>query len=261
MTDDARPPVSLRQRLRDGPALVGTFSIVAAPEVVEIIGLAGFDVVVLDMEHGSYGIENVGAHILAARAGGRLAPVVRVRSNDAPVIGAVLDAGAAGVIVPHVQSAADATAAVRAARFPPEGDRGAHPWVRAVGYGATAGWQQRANDQVAVVVMVEGRDGVAALDEILATPGVDAVFIGPVDLATSLGLAGDLEHPDIVAAVADVIARARTAGVAAAVFSATVEGARRWRQAGARLITVGVDTQIALGAFRAVVAGTAGVAE
>jgi 4-hydroxy-2-oxoheptanedioate aldolase len=255
VTDHAHQHTSLRQRLREGPALVGTFSIVAAPEVIEIIALAGFDLVVLDMEHGSYGIENVGVHILAARAGGALTPVVRVRSNDPAVIGAVLDAGAAGVIVPHVQSAADASAAVRAARFPPDGERGAHPWVRAVGYGASGSWQRRANDEIAVIVMVEGREGVAALDEILATPGVDAVFIGPVDLATSLGLAGDLEHPDVVAAVADVIVRAQAAGVAAAVFSASVEGAGRWRQAGARLITVGVDTQIALAAFTAVAAG------
>ena len=246
--------VSLRQRLREGPPLIGTFSIVAAPEIVELIGLAGFDVVVLDMEHGGYEIGNLGPHILAARACG-IAPVVRVRWNEPALIGAALDAGAAGVLVPHVQSAAAAAAVVEAARFPPEGGRGAHPWVRAAGYSATEDWHTRANNDVAVIAMVEGKEGVAAVDEILATPGLDSVFLGPVDLAASLGLAGQLDHPEVVAAVRSVVDRAAAVHVAAACFSPTVEGARRWLDAGARLVTVGVDTQILLPALHALVDG------
>jgi len=245
-------PTPLRQRLREGPALIGTFSIVAAPELVELIGLAGFDVIVLDMEHGSYEIANLGTHILAARAHG-IAPIVRVRWNEPALIGAALDAGAAGVLVPHVQSAADAAAVVEAARFPPDGERGAHPWVRAAGYAASDDWHARANDEVAVIAMVEGKEGVAAIDEILATPGLDAVFLGPVDLAASLGLAGQLDHPQVVAAVRSVVERAAAAGVAAACFSPTVDGAARWLDAGAQLVTLGVDTQIILPAMRSLV--------
>ena len=148
MTRPEPSPVSLRQRLREGPPLIGTFSIVAAPELIELV-----------------------------------APVVRVRWSEPALIGAALDAGAAGVLVPHVQSARDAAAVVEAARFPPDGGRGAHPWVRAAGYAAPDDWHARANDDVAVIAMVEGKDGVAAVDEILATPGLDAVFLGPVDLA------------------------------------------------------------------------------
>jgi 4-hydroxy-2-oxoheptanedioate aldolase len=255
MTRPESPPAaSLRQRLRQGPPLIGTFSIVAAPEIIELVGLAGFDVVVLDMEHGTYEISNLGPHILAARAHS-VAPIVRVRWAEPALIGAVLDAGAAGVLVPHVQSADDAAAVVEAARFPPQGGRGAHPWVRAAGYAATDDWHARANDDVAVIAMVEGQEGVAAVDEILAVPGLDAVFLGPVDLAASLGLAGQLDHPQVVAAVRSVIERAGAVDVAAACFSPSVEGARRWVAAGARLVTVGVDTQILLPAFRSLVDG------
>src|SRR4051795_838697 len=131
------PPVSLRQRLRQGPPLIGTFSIVASPEIVELAGLAGFDVVVLDMEHGAYEIASLGPHILAARAHG-IAPIVRVRWSEPALIGAALDAGAAGVLVPHVQSARDAAAVVEAARFPPQGGRGGHPGGRGAGDAGTA---------------------------------------------------------------------------------------------------------------------------
>jgi 4-hydroxy-2-oxoheptanedioate aldolase len=248
------PRAALRQRLRAGPPLLGTFSIVAAVEIVEIVALAGFDVVVLDMEHGGYEIGNLGPHILAARARG-LAPIVRVRWNEPALIGAALDAGAAGVLVPHVQSAADARAVVTAARFPPEGNRGAHPWVRAADYAAAEDWHARANEDIAVIAMVEGREGVAAIDDILATPGLDAVFLGPVDLAASLGLAGQLDHPQVVQAVRSVIERASTAGVAAACFSPGIAGGRRWLEAGARLVTVGVDTQVLLPAYQALAEG------
>src|SRR4051794_30596116 len=254
MTRPESSAVSLRQRLREGPPLIGTFSIVAAPELIELAGLAGFDVVVLDMEHGAYEISNLGPHILAARAH-RVAPVVRVRWSEPALIGAALDSGAAGVLVPHVQSARDAAAVVEAARFPPEGGRGAHPWVRAAGYAATDDWHTRANDDVAIIAMVEGKEGVAAVDEILATPGLDAVFLGPVDLAASLGLAGQLDHPQVVAAVRSVVERAAAERVAAACFSPTVEGARRWLGAGARLGALGVGTPIVLPAFRALVDG------
>jgi|SRR5947209_520778 len=241
-----------RDRLRQGPPLLGTFSVIPSVEVVELIGLAGFDVVVLDMEHGAYELDNLGAVILAARAR-NVAPLVRVRWNEPALIGAVLDAGAAGVIVPHVQSAADASAVVAAGRFPPAGARGAHPWVRAADYDAGPDWFARANDSVALIVMVEGVEGLAAVDGILATPGIDAVFIGPVDLASSLGLGTQLDHPRVLEAVQGVVDRASAAGVVAACFSATPEGARRWFDLGVRMVMTGVDTQILLPALRAVV--------
>src|SRR3954454_25248529 len=109
MTRPESPAVSLRQRLREGPPLIGTFSIVAAPELIELAGLAGFDVVVLDMEHGAYEISNLGPHILAAPAPG-VAPLVRVRHREPALTRDALDAGAPGDLVQQVQSARDAAA-------------------------------------------------------------------------------------------------------------------------------------------------------
>ncbi len=124
---------ALRERLKSGAPLLATFSIIPSVEVVELIGLAGFDAVILDIEHGAHGSEALGTLILAAMARG-IYPVVRVRSSDPAEIAAALDAGAAGVIVPQIGSLAEAEKAVRAARFAPDGNRGANPFVRGADY-------------------------------------------------------------------------------------------------------------------------------
>jgi 4-hydroxy-2-oxoheptanedioate aldolase len=248
----AVPPHSLRRRLFDPGQLVGTFSIIPSPEIVEMTAIAGFDVVILDMEHGAFDFAQLGALILAARAWAAI-PVVRVRSNEPSLVSAALDAGAAGVIVPQISSRAASEAVVSAARFPPEGIRGANPWVRSAQYTSGGDYYVQANADVAVMVMVEGEEGVAAVDEILDTPGLDAVFLGPVDLSNALGVHGQPEHPMVVEAVEGVVARAVQRGVAVAVFAATPEAGRAWLERGVNLVAVGEDTLHVLAALRSVV--------
>lgn len=250
-------PLSLRDRLRRGPPLLATFSIIASVEVVEMIGLAGFDAVILDMEHGPYGVQALGPLILAARARG-LFPVARVRTNEASLIGAALDAGAAGVLVPQVPSADAALAAVSAARFAPEGSRGANPWVRAADFTAGPDWFSRANQDVAVMVMIEGKEGVQAVPEVLNTPTLDAVFLGPVDLSHALGVPGQTEHPLVLERVERVVAQAAERGMAVAVFAPTPKAARRWLDRGVRFVAVGVDTAHVLAGFRAAITEVGG---
>jgi 2-keto-3-deoxy-L-rhamnonate aldolase RhmA len=250
MTD---APLSLRHRLRHGPPLLAVFSIIAASEVVEMIGLAGFDAVILDTEHGPYGVQALGNLILAARARGLFA-IVRVRTNEPSLIGAVLDAGAAGVLVPQVSSADAALKVVSAARFAPDGSRGANPWVRAADFTAGPEWFSRANREVAVMVMIEGKEGVAAAPEILNTPSLDAVFLGPVDLSHALGVPGETEHPLVIEQVGRVVAGATQRGMTTAVFAPTPKAARRWLDRGAGLVAVGVDSAHVLAGLRAVVA-------
>jgi 4-hydroxy-2-oxoheptanedioate aldolase len=252
---DRRP--SLRDRLRQGPPLLATFSIIAAPEVVEMIGLAGFDAVILDMEHGPYGVQALGPLILAARARG-LFPIARVPTNEASLIGGALDAGAAGVLVPQVASAGAAGAVVSAARFAPEGSRGANPWVRAADFTAGPEWFARANAEIAVMVMIEGREGVAAVPDILETRSLDAVFLGPVDLSHALGVPGETEHPLVLERVEQVIAQAAKRGAAVAVFAPTPRAARRWLDRGAGFVALGVDTAHVLAGFRSVLAEVRG---
>ena len=190
--------MTLSERLRSGPPIVATFSMIASPIVVELLAKAGFDAVVLDTEHGPIGPESLNALVPACRAAG-IAPIVRVRRNEASLIGGALDVGAAAVLVPQIGSAAEAADAVAASRFGPGGHRGTNPYVRAAGYAAGADWFARANAESAVLLMVEGTAGIAALPRILETPGLDAIFIGPFDLSQALGVPGQVEHPDVLA--------------------------------------------------------------
>lgn len=246
----SRVSLLVRQRLAgDGPALVGTFVIVPRVEIVELIGLAGFDLVVLDCEHGPFGIEALPPLVAAARASD-LACLVRVPECRAQAVGAALDVGADGVLVPHVHTAAAAADAVAAARFAPEGSRGANPYVRAARYSADADFFSRANDGAACLAMLEGPAGIAAIDEILSVPGLDAVFIGPVDLSAALGVPGETENPVVVEAVRDIISRGRDRVVATSVFASTPEAAMRWLSLGVRLVALSVDTGLILQGFK-----------
>jgi 2-keto-3-deoxy-L-rhamnonate aldolase RhmA len=243
--------LTLAERLRTGPPIVATFSMIASPTIVELIAKAGFDAIVIDMEHGPIGPESLNVLIPAARGAG-IAPIVRVRTNEPSLIGAALDVGAAGVLVPQIDSAEAARYAVAAARFGPDGHRGSNPYVRAAGYAATADWFGRANAATAVLLMIEGAAGVAGLPVILATPGLDGIFIGPFDLAQALGVPGEVEHPSVLARIEHIVAAAAAQQIATAVFAPTPALGRRWLSLGVRLVAVSFDTAMALDGFRRV---------
>src|SRR4051794_38837479 len=147
--------LALRERLRRDEKMLATFSIVPSAEIVQLIALAGFEAVILDTEHGPYGVENLIPLIAAAHAR-QIYAIVRVRENNAAWIGASLDAGADGILVPQVTSRREAESAVAAARFAPLGRRGANPWVSAAGFSGERSWFAAANETVAVMVMIEG---------------------------------------------------------------------------------------------------------
>jgi 4-hydroxy-2-oxoheptanedioate aldolase len=247
--EDMSASISLRERLRRPEPLLVTFCIIPSVEIVELIALAEFDGVILDMEHGPYGTESLVPLIATARARNIYA-IARVRRNEASLIGAALDAGASGVLVPQVSSREEAVAAVSAARFAPEGTRGANPWVRAAGFSGRAEWFGETNRDVAVLVMIEGKGGLAALGDILAVPSLDGVFLGPMDLSHSLGVPGEVEHPRVVETMIDVVEQARARSLASAVFAASPESARSWRKRGVGMIAVGVDAGHILAGLR-----------
>lgn len=246
---------ALRQRLRSGAPLLATFSIIPAVEVVELIGLAGFDGIILDLEHGAHGSEALGPLILAAKARD-IYPLVRVRSSEPSEIAAALDAGAAGVIVPQIGSLAEAERAVRAARFAPDGNRGANPFVRAADYSGRLEWFAEANRDTAILLMIEGPGGLAAADEIAALPHLDGIFIGPMDLSHALGVPGEMGHSRVAEAVGSVIAACKANGITAGIFAGTPEAAKRWIGEGVTLVGVGADTSTFLKALQAVVTET-----
>jgi len=203
---------TLKSKLQSNTLTVGSWISLGHPDVAEILCRAGFDWMVIDMEHSTISISEAGELIRVIDLCG-VAPLVRVTSNDANLIKRVMDAGAQGIIVPMVNSGADAERAVTATRYPPLGMRGVG-MARAQKYGPAgfreyARWQQ---DGPIVIAQVEHISAVDACAEILAVPGIDAFIIGPYDLSASLGIPGEFERPEYVAALDRALAAGRAAG-------------------------------------------------
>lgn len=210
---------SLRRRLAANEPLVGSFVKTAAPQVVEIAALAGLDFVVLDAEHAPFSAADIDRGVLAGQAAG-IPVLVRVPSHEGPWIQQAVDVGAEGVLVPHVSSSEIAEAVVGAARFA-GGARGFSNSPRSGGYGTTtmAEHLRREDERVCVIVQIEDREGVNAADRIAAVAGVDAVFLGPADLAVAYGASGPAD-PAISVIVEQVAGVAAGRGLAWGCFAA-----------------------------------------
>jgi 2-keto-3-deoxy-L-rhamnonate aldolase RhmA len=243
-------PATLRDALRADGGLVATFVLIPRVEIIEMAGRAGFEAVVLDLEHGPLAVADLPGVAAAAR-GAHVYSIARVPERSPSGIAAALDAGVDGVLVPHVASVEDARAVVFAGRFPPRGERSLNPYVRGLGYGQELdrGSLAAADDTIAVLVMLEGADALDELESICAVPGLDGVFVGPVDLSASLGHPGEPEHPAVVDAVREAIRRVRSLGAVAGVYAPTADAAGRWLIAGASLVAVSADTAMTLRAF------------
>lgn len=198
----------LREKLESGRPIFGTFVTMTDPSAVEVAALAGFDYAIADMEHAAMDIETVQNHMRAARARG-IGLLVRVPGNVQHEILRVLEAGAEGIMVPHVASRSDAERAVSATRYAPLGSRGIYDNTRAGDYsahglGGYREYTENANSEVVVVFLIEDRDGVENATEIAAVGGVDVIAVGPADLSFSMGLYGSVGHPEIGAAAETV---------------------------------------------------------
>jgi 2-dehydro-3-deoxyglucarate aldolase len=240
---------TFRTRLRRGDLLVGTIVSLAAPEVVEIIADCGFDWLFLETEHAPLGPLELQRAIIAARD---VPCVVRLPNHEEIAIKRALDAGAAGIIVPQVNTAAQAREIVACAKYPPLGRRGVGV-ARANGYGYDVGGHvARANDETAVIVQAEHIESVRNIEDIAQTPGLDAIFVGPYDLSASMGKVGQLDDPDVLEAIAQVATAGRAAGLALGFFAAAPEPVLARRAEGFTLVACGVDTLFLRQAARAV---------
>lgn len=249
--DDPKDRSGTVARLRDGGQVIATWCSVDAPAVVEVLAGAGVPCVMLDLEHGEFDTPALPALLRAAEVAGATG-IVRVRSIDQ--IGPALDAGAAGVLAPDVRSAEAAAAVVRAGRYPPTGERGAAPMVRAARYGHRPFAAHQGSTPPLVGVQIEGPEGVASLDGILEVAGLDLVFVGPYDLAQQLGHPGEVTHPEVQATITDVAERARRRGIATGVWCPDAAAARIWLDAGIGLVTVGNATVLLADAARSLMA-------
>jgi len=233
--------------------VIGPFSKTSDPAFVEVMGFAGCDFVILDLEHGPNSVQTVQNLIRAAQVAD-IFPILRVKENTPSVIGEVLDIGAGGIHVPQITNADSARAVMQLARFAPSGMRGVCRFVRAADYSSMDRYQyfQEANEAV-VILGLEGTEAIHNVDEIIAVEGADIVFVGPYDLSQSLGVTGQIDHPQVAEKMVEIINKCLPKGIAVGTFVETIEGARKWRDLGVKYISYSVDVGIFTDACREIV--------
>jgi 2-dehydro-3-deoxyglucarate aldolase len=243
-------PNQFRRDLIAGKQLIGCWCSLASPITTEILGLAGFDWLLLDGEHAPNDVLSFIPQLMALKDSVS-APVVRPQWNDTVEIKRLLDAGFYNFLIPFVQSAEEAQRAVAATRYPPEGVRGVSIAQRSNRYNTVKDYLKIINDNITVMVQIENRAGVEAIDSICAVSGVDGLFIGPSDLAAAYGHLGNPSHPEIQGAMRMVFDRARAQGKPVGILAPAEADARRYIEMGATFVAVGSDLGVFRGATQA----------
>lgn len=240
---------SLRSRILGGELLIGTFLKTPAPQIAEILGLAGIDFAVADMEHGPISLSDLDRLSLGARSVG-LPLLVRSAGLDAAAIWPALDLGCIGVMAPHVTDAASSQAVIKAVKYD-HGARGFSPSGRAGSYGTTdpAEYRKSMDRETVIMAQIEDRSALGNLSEIAAIPEIDVLFVGPADLSLSLGCG--IGSPELEHAIDDVISAARAAGKAAGLFVGAPGQISGWAAKGISVFVAGSDQSLLLAGARA----------
>jgi len=242
MIDDL-PRNNFKRALAAGASQIGLWLSMTSPVATEVVAGAGFDWVLVDMEHSANDLVDVVAH-LRATVDGSAEPVVRVPWNEPVLVKRLLDAGARSLLFPFVQNAEEARRAVAATRYPPKGIRGVAGTTRANRYGRVKDYAKRVEDELCVLVQVETQQALAQIEAIAAIDGVDGLFIGPADLSASMGHLGNWQRPEIWQAIISAGERIRKAGKAPGFLSAREEECRTTLAAGFQFVAVGSDIGI-----------------
>jgi len=230
-----------KRALAAGTPQIGLWMSLTSPVSTEVAAGAGFDWLLIDMEHSANDLTDVVQHLRAAE-GGTAEPIVRPPWNDFVIVKRLLDQGATSLLFPFVQSAEEARRAVAATRYPPKGIRGVAGTVRANRYGRVPDYVNRAADEICVLVQVETRRSLDAIEEIAAVEGVDGIFIGPADLSADFGRHNKWAEPEIWNAILDAGRRIKAAGRAAGFLSGIEKECRGVLGAGFGFVAVGSDT-------------------
>ena len=233
-------PNRFRERLLAREKLIGCWLSLASHITTEVVGVAGFDWLLLDAEHAPNDVITLIPQMMALKDSVS-APIVRPPWNDSVIIKRLLDAGASNFLIPFVESADQARAAVAATRYPPAGLRGVSVSQRGNRYGAVVDYLKQVNDHIGVLVQIESRAGVEAAAEIAAVDGVDCLFIGPSDLAAAYGHLGAAGHADVQQAIQQIHAAAQSAGKPTGILAPAEADARRYLDMGITFVGVGSD--------------------
>ncbi len=238
-------PNSFKRRLLAGERLIGCWCSLANPITTEVLGVAGFDWILLDGEHSPNDVISFIPQLMALKDSVS-APVVRPSWNNPVELKRLLDGGFYNFLIPFIESADEAKRAVAATRYPPQGTRGVSVSQRSNKFGSVKDYFTGINDQICVMVQIESRKGVEAVAEIANTEGIDGIFVGPSDLAAGFGHLGNANHPEVQAAMAQIIAAAKAAGKPIGILAPVEADARRYMEQGVTFVAVGSD----LGVFR-----------
>lgn len=238
-------PNHFKSALLNQEQRIGCWSALASPITTEILGLAGFDWILLDGEHAPNDVQTFIPQLMALKES-QSVPVVRPPVNDPVVIKRLLDIGFYNLIVPFVETQQEAELAVAATRYPPQGIRGVSVGHRSNGYGTVPNYFKDINNNICVVVQIESQLGLDNLDSILRVEGIDGVFVGPSDLAAALGHLGNPNHPDVQSAIKTVFEKGQAQGKSVGILAPVYEDAQRYIEWGANLVAVGSD----LGVFK-----------
>jgi 2-dehydro-3-deoxyglucarate aldolase/4-hydroxy-2-oxoheptanedioate aldolase len=233
----------VRDRLAAGDTLYGTFLGLGSALATEACAVAGFDWLLVDLEHGG-GDERALLQQQLAGEARRVPMLARVESPERIRTGRLLDAGVAGIMFPRLDSVEHVRTAVRHLRYPPDGDRGVATYNRVYDFGLRPERLATANEAVVGIVQVESRRALEAAAGIAAVPGVDVLFVGPRDLSTDLGCPGRFDHPDFEQALDQVLTAAKNAGVAAGILAADARQAAAYSALGFRFVGVGSDASL-----------------
>jgi len=237
----------LKQKFASGLFALGTFNIIPSSTVVNVLGCAGLDFLVIDAEHGPVGMEKAEELVRAAEAEG-MSPIIRVGENNPALVLRALDIGAHGVQIPHISNRLQAQTAVHYAKYPPLGERGLSPFTRAGAYSLKKSLDHtvEANKNTLVILNVEGTEGIDSLDEILQVEGVDVIFLGPYDLSQSVGKPGAVDDPEVVNHIRNCAAKIRAAGLVAGCFARDMDMMALLVECGYQYLTYLVDGTILL---------------
>jgi 2-keto-3-deoxy-L-rhamnonate aldolase RhmA len=233
----------LKEDVRSGRTVVGTFLNMGSPLAAEACAIAGFDWLLVDLEHGSRGEDGLLAQILAAAAHD-VPVIVRVETIDRIRSGRVLDLGANGIMFPRVNGAGDAAAAASNLRYPPDGWRGVATYNRSCGFGTHPEVLETAGDSVVCVIQIETIGALEDIEGIAAVPGVDVLFVGPRDLTQALGCPSQTSAPVFLDALEAVVKASKGSGISAGILASRPEDVPAYRERGFTFIGVGSDSSM-----------------
>jgi 4-hydroxy-2-oxoheptanedioate aldolase len=247
----------LKEKLAKGKVVFGPFMKFTDPAAVEIAGLAGFDFVIIDMEHGPVTYENTQNLIRAAEIR-NITPIIRVSENKDIFIQRALDIGAHGVQVPQISTPENAEYVVHSSKFHPHGERGVCRYVRAADFSATpkSDYFRQANTETITIIHIEGVEGIRNLETIVQVNDIDIIFLGPYDLSQSCGFPGEVDHPEVIKKMNLAVKLARQNGKVVGTFVENPESAEKWIRSGVQYISYAVDVGIYLNACTEIVRKT-----